>query len=102
MVCGKEQAGRKVPLFSRPNYMSAYIYSGEPFNSSERNPEKVTSEKEITMPVYEFKCQKCEHNFSLIMTIAEYEKKKFTCPKCKSDKLKRQLSSFQTITSKKS
>jgi putative FmdB family regulatory protein len=54
------------------------------------------------MPVYEFICQKCEHNFSLAITISEYEKKKFTCPKCKSDKVKRQISSFQTITSKKS
>lgn len=54
------------------------------------------------MPVYEFICQKCEHNFSLAITLAEYKKKQFTCPKCKSDKVKRQLSAFQTITSKKS
>lgn len=54
------------------------------------------------MPIYEFICQKCEHNFSLAITLAEYEKKQFTCPKCKSDKVKRQLSTFQTITSKKS
>ncbi len=54
------------------------------------------------MPVYEFICQKCDRDFSLVVTISEYEKKKFTCPKCKSDKVKRQISSFQTITSKKS
>jgi len=54
------------------------------------------------MPVYEFKCQKCDHDFSIVITLSEYEKKKFTCPKCKSDKAKRLLSSFQTITSKKS
>jgi len=54
------------------------------------------------MPVYEFICQNCDHNFTLVMTISEYEKKKFTCPKCKSDKVIRQLSSFHTITSKKS
>ena len=53
------------------------------------------------MPVYEFICHKCDHNFSLVISISEYEKRKFTCPKCKSDKVKRQLSSFQTITSKK-
>jgi len=54
------------------------------------------------MPVYEFICQECDHNFSLTITISEYEKKKFSCPKCKNDEVKRQISSFQTITSKKS
>jgi putative FmdB family regulatory protein len=55
-----------------------------------------------SMPIYEFICQKCDHAFSLVITISEYEKKNFTCPKCKSDKVKRQISSFQAITSKKS
>ncbi|WP_136806201.1 FmdB family zinc ribbon protein [Desulfosediminicola flagellatus] len=54
------------------------------------------------MPVYEFICQKCDHNFSLTITISEYEKKDFTCPKCKSKEVKRQISSFQTVTSRKS
>ena len=58
--------------------------------------------RRLPMPVYEFKCQKCNQNFSLVITISEYEKKGFTCPKCKSDKVKRQISSFQTITTKKS
>ncbi|MGW8192786.1 MAG: FmdB family zinc ribbon protein [Desulforhopalus sp.] len=54
------------------------------------------------MPVYEFICKKCDHNFSLTMALSEYDKKKFTCPKCKSGQVKRQISTFQTITSKKS
>lgn len=54
------------------------------------------------MPVYEFICEKCDHSFSLDMSITEYEKKKFSCPKCKSKKVRRQISSFQVITSKKS
>jgi hypothetical protein len=36
------------------------------------------------------------------MTIAEYEKKKIRCPKCKSVRVKQQITSFQAITSKKS
>jgi putative FmdB family regulatory protein len=36
------------------------------------------------MPVYEFICQKCDHDFSLAVPISEYEKKKFTCPKWKN------------------
>jgi serine protease inhibitor ecotin len=31
-----------------------------------------------------------------------YDKKKYNCPKCKGKKVKQQISSFQTVTSKKS
>jgi len=54
------------------------------------------------MPTYEFKCEKCKKRFSLMMTISEYEKKKIRCPKCKSVRVNQQITSFQTITSKKS
>ncbi len=54
------------------------------------------------MPVYEYNCEKCGRDFSLEMKISDYTKKKIACPKCKSVKVKRLISSFQTITSKKS
>ena len=54
------------------------------------------------MPTYEFHCEKCNKNFNLIISISECEKKKFNCPKCKGKKLKQQITSFQTVTSKKS
>ena len=54
------------------------------------------------MPTYEYICEKCKKPFSLIMRIAEYEKKKIRCPKCKSVRVKQQITSFQAITSKKS
>ncbi len=54
------------------------------------------------MPTYEFKCEKCKKSFTHTLTVSEYEKKKFRCPKCKSTKVKQQISAFQTITSKKS
>ena len=54
------------------------------------------------MPTYEFECEKCKKGFSLILSISEYEKKKFRCPKCKGTKVKQLVSSFQTVTSKKS
>jgi putative FmdB family regulatory protein len=54
------------------------------------------------MPNYEFRCENCKKRFSLILSISEYEKKKPGCPKCKSRKVKQQISSFQTVTSKKS
>ena len=54
------------------------------------------------MPTYEFKCEKCKKRFNMLMTISEYGKKKIRCPKCKSTKVKQQITSFQAITSKKS
>ncbi len=54
------------------------------------------------MPTYEFICEKCKKSFTLTIKVTEYEKKKFQCPKCKSSKVKQQITSFETITSKKS
>jgi putative FmdB family regulatory protein len=54
------------------------------------------------MPTYDFLCGKCKKKFSLILSVSEYEKTKARCPKCKSTDVRRQISSFQTITSKKS
>jgi len=54
------------------------------------------------MPTYDFVCEKCKKVFTLTMKISDYEKKKWSCPKCKSKKVKQQIGSFQTITSKKS
>ena len=54
------------------------------------------------MPTYEFYCEKCDEEFSIILSIRQYEKKKVNCPKCNGKQLKQLISSFQTITSKKS
>jgi putative FmdB family regulatory protein len=54
------------------------------------------------MPTYDFKCEKCNKPFTLVLKLVEYEKKKFQCPKCKSKKVVQQITSFQTITSNKS
>jgi len=54
------------------------------------------------MPSYDFRCEKCNKKFTLQLSITEYEKTKFRCPKCKSIKVKQQIVPFQTITSSKS
>jgi putative FmdB family regulatory protein len=54
------------------------------------------------MPTYDFRCEKCKKKFSLMMTVPEYEKTKFRCPKCKSTRVKQLITSFQTVTSRKS
>jgi len=54
------------------------------------------------MPTYEFICEKCRKSFALTLSLSEYDKKKYKCPKCSSKKVQQQVSAFQTITSKKS
>jgi len=54
------------------------------------------------MPTYDFICEKCNKKYTLIISLSEYEKKKFRCPKCKSTRVKQQITSFQAVTSKKS
>ena len=54
------------------------------------------------MPEYEFVCEQCKKPFSITMSISQYEKSKFECPKCKSKEVTRQVSVFQIQTSKKS
>ena len=54
------------------------------------------------MPTYEFICEKCSKTFTLTLKVSEYEKKKFRCPKCKGRKVRQVVTSFETITSKKS
>ena len=48
------------------------------------------------MPTYEFICEKCDKPFSLILSISEYEKKDFCCPKCGDKEVKQQVTAFQT------
>ena len=54
------------------------------------------------MPTYEFVCASCSKSFTVILSLADYEKKKYKCPKCGSRKAKQQVTAFQAVTSKKS
>lgn len=54
------------------------------------------------MPAYEFKCQNCGKKVTLVLTLGNYERKAYRCPKCGSKKLDRRITSFQVQTSKKS
>jgi putative FmdB family regulatory protein len=46
------------------------------------------------MPVYEFRCNKCEHVFEVMGSYAEREKAQ-TCPKCGSTEVKQAISLFR-------
>lgn len=48
------------------------------------------------MPLYEFNCRKCGHGFEELMTLAEMENGKLTCPACGSDQVERGFSTFAT------
>ena len=54
------------------------------------------------MPVYEFTCKGCKKTFTLTISLAQYEKAKFTCPKCKGKKVEQRFAPFFAVTSKKS
>ena len=54
------------------------------------------------MPSYEYACQECKKTFTLILTVAEHDKKRVACPKCKSKKVEQQFAAFFAVTSKKS
>jgi putative FmdB family regulatory protein len=54
------------------------------------------------MPSYEFICKECKKTFTLIISLAEYEKGHFTCPKCQSKKVEQKAATFFAVTSKKS
>jgi len=55
------------------------------------------------MPFYDYECLDCVHGFSVFMTMKEQETPpRVVCPKCGSDNVKRKISGFVAVTSKKS
>lgn len=54
------------------------------------------------MPQYQFYCPGCRKEFSLVLTLAEFEKGGVKCPKCGSKKLEQRWAAFYAVTSKKS
>ena len=54
------------------------------------------------MPIYEFKCNNCGHDFDIIESLREHDKHLEICPKCKSENIERVLGAIGVKTSKKS
>mgnify|MGYP001031647998 CR=1 FL=1 len=48
------------------------------------------------MPLFEFQCRKCGHQFEELMTVAEVEAGKVKCPACASKSVEREFSAFAT------
>jgi putative FmdB family regulatory protein len=45
------------------------------------------------MPIYEYKCSKCAHEFEVIHGVSD-RGEKVTCPKCGASKPQRMMSAF--------
>ncbi|MCG6893561.1 MAG: zinc ribbon domain-containing protein [Desulfobacteraceae bacterium] len=54
------------------------------------------------VPTYEFVCEQCNKSFSVLLSLSDFQKKRYRCPRCKSKKLRQLITSFQAFTSKKS
>jgi len=55
------------------------------------------------MPNFEYACKKCSKEFSIYLSLKEYEANpKTKCPHCGSDQVVRKLSVFSAQTSRKS
>ena len=54
------------------------------------------------MPNYEFFCNACKKTFSKILTIAEHDTEKISCPHCGSQEVEQSWSAFSAVTSRKS
>ncbi len=55
------------------------------------------------MPAYEYNCKDCHKDFTVFLSIKEFETKpKIKCPRCDSDNVQRKITGFFAKTSKKS
>jgi putative FmdB family regulatory protein len=54
------------------------------------------------MPIYEYHCKECQHDFSVKMSMADHEQQTIACPACKGKKVIPHYSTFYAKTSKKS
>ena len=55
------------------------------------------------MPAYEYICRDCKKEFTVFLSIRDYESgPKIKCPGCDSDNVQRHLSVFTAKTSRKS
>lgn len=50
------------------------------------------------MPIFEYHCKKCGHDFEELQTLAERENGRLICPACGSKRVARGFSSFATGT----
>ena len=45
------------------------------------------------MPIYEYRCKDCEHDFTIIESLKDHEGAEPNCPECKSSSVERVIGS---------
>ena len=54
------------------------------------------------MPLYDYECEACKKNFTLVLSLKEHEHPDVRCPGCGSNTVQQLISTFIARTSKKS
>ena len=54
------------------------------------------------MPTYDFKCEDCNRDFSVVQSMSEFKKGGIVCPKCGSKRVLRVMHEFYAKTVRKS
>ena len=54
------------------------------------------------MPSYAYRCQACNHEFDVHLTIKEHDTAQVQCPQCQRKEVQQLFTSFMAVTSKKS
>ncbi|WP_303721867.1 zinc ribbon domain-containing protein [Malonomonas rubra] len=54
------------------------------------------------MPTYEYRCEKCQELFTVVMSMAEHDQDRVECPRCQGKQVTQQFSVFYAKTRKKS
>ncbi len=54
------------------------------------------------MPTYAYQCLKCGHQFERVLSVADHNRLKVTCPQCRSSKVVQVVTPFFAKTSRKS
>ncbi len=54
------------------------------------------------MPMYDYHCAACGHDFTRTESLTAHERAKVTCPECRSAKVERTFTPFYAKTGRKS
>ena len=54
------------------------------------------------MPIYDYVCDECKKPFTIVLSLAEYERDKVQCPKCGSKRARQEITECTAVTSSKS
>jgi putative FmdB family regulatory protein len=60
------------------------------------------SSEKVPMTVYDYICNACKKSFETVLTLAEHDKERISCPHCGSKNVEQEAAAFFAVTGKKS